>query len=154
MIATSSPPRSSSRPVSASKSTPGLTPSAAQRRLTAATSAVEAQRELADHRLGVQWLDSIQRGEHLARVVRARQQQLAQLDDPAAAEPRQVDDAPERVRGLRGADVRGGLLAADVLLAGLQRQHEPAPAIHVACFPGDPPGHPPQVLLARGEEAE
>ena len=86
--------------------------------------------------------------------MRARQQQLAQLDDPPAPEPRQVDDAGERVQRLRGADVRGRLLAADVLLAGLQREHEPAPAVDVDGLAGDPPGHAAQVLLARGEQAE
>ena len=73
---------------------------------------------------------------------------------PAAAEPGQVDDAGERVERLRGADVRGRLLAADVLLARLQRQHEAAAAVDVARLAGDAARHPAQVLLARGEEAE
>ena len=115
---------------------------------------VEAQRELAHDRLLVQLLDAVERARALARVVRAREQQLAELDDARAAEPRQVDDAGERVERLRGADVRGRLLAADVLLARLQREHEAAPAVDVDGLAGDPPGHPPQVLLARGEEAE
>ena len=63
---------------------PGVDPVLAQRRLTAATStsASEAQRELADDGLVVQGLDAVQRGERLARVVGAREQQLAELDDP------------------------------------------------------------------------
>ena len=48
---------------------------------------VEAQRELADHGLLVELLDALERRELLARVVRAGEQQLAQLDDPAASEP-------------------------------------------------------------------
>src|SRR5581483_8650513 len=69
---------------------------------------VEAQRELADRGLLVQRRDARQRAERLARVVGAREQQLAELDDPAASEPGEVDDATERVERLRGADVRGG----------------------------------------------
>ena len=154
VIATSSPPRSSARPLSACRSTPGLTPCSRAAAPDGRDVGVEAQRELADHGLLVQLLDAVERGEPLARVVRAREQQLAELDDAAAAEPGQVDDAGERVERLRGADVRGGLLAADVLLARLQRQHEAAPAVDVDGLAGDPPGHPPQVLLARGEQAE
>ena len=86
--------------------------------------------------------------ERLARVVGAREQQLAELDEPRAAEPRQVDDAGERVQRLRGADVRRRLLAADVLLARLQRQHEAAPAVDVDGLARDAAGHPAQVLLA------
>ena len=84
----------------------------------------------------------------------AGEQQLAELDDPAAAEPGQVDDAGERVQRLRGADVRGRFLAADVLLARLQRQHEAAAAVDVDGLAGDPARHPAQVLLAGGEQAE
>ena len=84
----------------------------------------------------------------------AREQQLAELDDAAPAQPGQVDDAGERVERLGGADVRGRFLPADVLLAGLQRQHEPAPPVHVDGLARDPPGHPAQVGLARGEQPE
>ncbi len=152
--ATSSNPRSSSRPLSACTSTPGLTPSARQRRAHRGDVGVEAQRELAHDRLLVRLVDAGQRRQQLAGVVRARQQQLAELDDPAASQPRQVDDAAERVERLRGADVRRGLLAADVLLARLQREHEAAPPVDVDGLAGDAPGHAAQVLLARGEEAE
>src|SRR5690606_36507891 len=60
----------------------------------------------------------------------------------------------QRVERLRGADVRGRLLAADVLLARLQREHEAALALHVDRLAGDAPRHPPQVGLGRREEAE
>ena len=60
----------------------------------------------------------------------------------------------ERVQRLRGADVVGRLLAADVLLAGLQREHEAAAPVGVGGLAGDPAGHPAQVLLGGGEEAE
>ena len=115
---------------------------------------VQAQRELAHDRLLVQLLDALDRGQLLARVVGAGQQQLAQLDDPAPPQPAQVDDAGERVERLRGADVRGRALAADVLLAGLQREHEAAATLEVLGGAGDAAGHPAQVLLAGGEQAE
>ena len=115
---------------------------------------VQAQRELAHDRLLVELLDAVDRGQPLARVVGAGEQQLAELDDPAAPEPAQVDDAGERVQRLGGADVRGRLLAADVLLAGLQREHEAAAPVEVGGGARDAPGHPAQVLLARGEQAE
>ena len=73
---------------------------------------------------------------------------------PAPAEPGEVDRAGERVQRLRGADVVGRLLAADVLLAGLQREHEAAAAVDVGGLAGDPARHPAQVLLGGGEEAE
>ena len=66
----------------------------------------------------------------------------------------EVDHAGEGVERLRGADVGGGLLAADVLLAGLQREHEAAAAVHVDGFAGDAARHAAQVLLAGGEQAE
>ncbi len=90
----------------------------------------------------------------LARVRGALHEQLAELDEARAPEPRQVDDAGERVQRLRGADVRGRLLAADVLLARLQREHEAATAVDVDGLPGDPARHPAHVLGARREEAE
>ena len=52
------------------------------------------------------------------------------------------------------ADVVGGLLAADVLLARLQRQDEAAAAVGVGGLAGDPAGHAAEVLLGGGEEAE
>ena len=115
---------------------------------------LQAHGELAHHRLLVQRLDAVERRQCLARVVRALQQQLAELDEPAAAQPGQVDDAGQRVERLGGADVRGRLLAADVLLARLQREHEAAAPVDVARLARDPPGHAPQVGLGGGEEAE
>ena len=53
---------------------------------------------------------------------------------------------------LRGADVARRLVAADVLLAGLQRQPEGRPALGVLRDAHDPPRQVPLVLLLRGEE--
>ena len=98
----------------------------------------------------------------VARVGGALQQQLAELDEAAAAEPAQVDHAGERVERLRGADVVRRLLAADVLLARLQREHEAAAAVDVAssrrrcgraCGAGRPPGRRRSRTTARRSRA-
>src|SRR3954463_11546187 len=69
--------------------------------------------------------------ELLPRVCRAPHQELAQLHEPALAEPGEVDDAAEGVEALRVADFVGRLLAADVLLAGLHAQNKPAAPVDV-----------------------
>ena len=48
----------------------------------------------------------------------------------------------------------GRLLAADVLLAGLEGEDEAAAAVDVLGLAGDPARHAADVLLGRGEEAE
>ena len=102
----------------------------------------------------MQQLDAVELRQRAARVGGPLEQQLAELDEPATTEPAQVDHARERVERLRGADVVGRLLAADVLLAGLQREHEAAAAVDVGRLAGDAAGHAAQVGLLRGEEAE
>ena len=54
-------------------------------------------------------------------------------------------------QGLRGADVGGGLLAADVLLAGLHRQAVGLLAVAVDRHADHAPGHHALVLVAGGE---
>ena len=115
---------------------------------------VDAHRELARHRRLVQQLHALDGRQRLARVGGAAHQQLAELDDAAPAEPGEVDRAGERVQRLGGADVVRRLLAADVLLAGLQREDEAAAPVGVGGLAGDPARHPAQVLLGGGEEAE
>ncbi len=53
-----------------------------------------------------------------------------------------------------GADVAGGLLAADVLLASGEGQHETALAVGIDGLAAEPTGHLPDELLARGHQAE
>ena len=74
--------------------------------------------------------------------------------------PQSVRPVPDRVEArhhrqqhLRGADVRRRLLAADVLLAGLQREPHRRCARRVLAHADQPPGHLPLVGVARGEEA-
>jgi hypothetical protein len=99
-------------------------------------------------------LDAVERGEALAGVVRALNEQLAELDEPLATQPAQVDHPAEGVERLGGADVVGRLLAADVLLARLQGEDEAAAAVDVGRLPGDPAGHAADLLLGRAEESE
>ena len=99
-------------------------------------------------------LDAGQLEQPAAQVVGLARAELAQLRQPGLAEPREVDEGPERVERLVGADVRGGALAADVLLARLQREHEAAPAFDVDGLAHDAPRHAPHQLLARAHEAQ
>ena len=123
---------------------------AARARSNSAVQVGHAHGELADHGAGVDRLEA----ERLARVVGPAQHQLRQLHEAALAEPGEVDHAGEGVQRLRGADVVGGLLAPDVLLARLQREHEAAAPVHVARLARDPARHPADEALRRGEEAE
>ena len=68
------------------------------------------------------------------------------------AQPREMDEPGQREERLVRGDVRGRLLAADVLLAGLQGQDIGAPALDVGRLTDDPAGHAPHILRARGHE--
>ncbi len=115
---------------------------------------VEGDRELADDWSVVKRLDALDGRQATAGVVGPADQQLAEFDQTLTTEPAQVDHAAERVERLGGADVVRRLFAADVLLAGLQREDETAPTVDVDRLAGDPPGHAADLLLGRAEEAE
>ena len=66
---------------------------------------VERDRELAYDRLLVQRAHAVERGEALAGVGGALEHELTELTEPAPPQPGEVDDAAERVKRLRGADV-------------------------------------------------
>jgi hypothetical protein len=78
---------------------------------------------------------------------------LPQLAKTLRAEPREVDEAAEREERLVGRDVRGRLLAADVLLARLQGEDIAALARGVDRLADDPARHPPDEVRLRREEA-
>src|SRR5205085_3489998 len=71
------------------------------------------------------------RSELVLRVLRERHARLPHLPEPLRPKPGQVDEARERQQRLVRRDVRRRLLAADVLLAGLEREHEAALAAGV-----------------------
>ena len=65
-----------------------------------------------------------------------------------------MDRESERAQAAVGADVRGRLLAADMLLAGGQGQHEAALAFGVDGLAGEPARHLADELLLAGEQAD
>ena len=73
---------------------------------------------------------------------------------PGRAHQRQVDRRAQGQQALVGADVAGGLFAADVLLAGLQRQHPAAAAAAIDGLADQPAGHAADELLAAGHDAQ
>ncbi len=66
----------------------------------------------------------------------------------------QVDGCGQGAQGLVRADVAGGLLAADVLLAGPQGHDEGAPAVDVGRHADQAAGDLPDERLATGEDAQ
>ena len=72
---------------------------------------------------------------------------------PCGPSHESADEPLQREQSLVRRDVGRRLLAADVLFAGLQRQYIGAFAVQVGRLADDSPGHPPDELVARGEEA-
>ena len=72
--------------------------------------------------------------------------------EPVRAVPHRVHAGHDRQQDLRRADVAGGLVAADVLLARLERHAQGATALGVLRDADDSPGDQALELLARGEE--
>ncbi len=105
---------------------------------------------------GASWskLDALDARKRLPRVSGAADHQLAELDQAALAQPDKMENAAKSDQRLRRADVVRGLLAADVLLAGLQGKDEAAAAVDVVGLAGDASRHAADVLLRRAEEAE
>ena len=91
--------------------------------------------------------------ELLLRVRGEARARLANLAQPLRAEPREVNEAREREERLIRRDVRGRLLAPDVLLARLQRQHVAAAPLEVRRLADDPARQPSRVLGLRRQEA-
>src|SRR5581483_1366315 len=77
---------------------------------------------------------------------------LPQLPQSLRAEPRQVDEAAEREERLVRRDVRGRLLATDVLLPRLQGKDIAALARGVYRLADDAARHPPDEALPCREE--
>ena len=79
--------------------------------------------------------------ELLGRVARFLQAEVGGFAQALRAEEGEVDRGAEGEEALVGADVARGLFAADVLLAGLQREDEAAFAAAVDGLAGDAAGH-------------
>src|SRR5438309_11941766 len=79
---------------------------------------------------------------------------LRDLPQPSLAHVGHVGAGGERAERVVGADVRGRLLAPDVLLTRRQRQHESTPARGVEGAADEPTRQPPHELLAAGDEPD
>src|SRR4029079_5144108 len=102
--------------------------------------------------IGKQQFES-RRRQALLRVPSKRHASLPPPPKPLRAEPRQVHEAGEGKQRLVRRDVRGRLLAADVLLTGLKGEDIAALARGVSGLTDDPSRHPPDVVGAGGNEA-
>ena len=105
-------------------------------------------------KLSLTKLDARDRRQPVRRLARARVVQGCELPQALLAKQGQVDGERERAQHRAGADVRGRLLAADMLLAGRKRQDEAALAFGVDSFAGEPARHLADMLLAAGEQAD
>ena len=102
-----------------------------------------------------------QRGEPPGIAVSARAssavraiEALATRSSPSAPISDRYTRACHHQQALVGADIRGRLGAADVLLTRLQRQRKARPAVEIDRAADDPARHLAHVLHARGHEAE
>ena len=73
---------------------------------------------------------------------------------PVSAEQRHMDREGERAQAGIGADVAGRLLAADMLLARRERQHEAAPSVGVDRLAARRPGIWRTILHTRREQPD
>ncbi len=85
-----------------------------------------------------------------ARLRKILQRHLAQA---FLADQAKMNRGGQRVQSFVRADVRGGLLAADVLLARGERQHEAAAPGGISGLASQASGHLPHELFARGDHA-
>ena len=92
--------------------------------------------------------------ELLGGVAGLLQAEVGRFAQALRAEQREVDRRSQGEQALVRADVARGLFAADVLLAGLQREHEAALAAAVDRLAGDAARHAADELLAAGHDAE
>ena len=114
----------------------------------------QSQRELLEEGRREAKRDAGDRGEPLGRVVRLCGGELPDADETLLAERREIDRRHQRAQGDVRADVRRRLRTTDVLLAGLEREHEPARAVDVHRGADQSPGHAPHEVLLRAEHAE
>ena len=88
------------------------------------------------------------------RELRFRKILVRHLAQAFFAEQREVHGGGQRAERLVGADVRSGLLAADVLLARGERQDEAAAAFGIDGLARETPGHLTDKFVARRKNAD
>ena len=99
-------------------------------------------------------LESLVAAKLLGSVARFLQAEVGRFAQPLRTEQRQIDRRPQGEQALVRADVARGLFAADVLLAGLQREHEAALAAAIDRLAGDAARHAADEAFAAGHDAE
>src|SRR5438552_1029027 len=87
------------------------------------------------------------------RELRLGQVLLRHLAQAFLAEERQVHRSRERAERLVGANVGGGFLAADMLLARRERQHKAALTLGIGGLSREPSGHLPHEPIPRSNHA-
>ena len=90
----------------------------------------------------------------LGRIAGLLQAEIAEFAHSLRPHQRQINTRPQCEQPLIRADIAGGFFAADVLFAGLQREHEAALAAPVDRLSADAAGHSPQEFLATGQNAQ
>ena len=111
--------------------------------------AFELDRDGVEERLRLDAMAALDRsGGEPARVAVHRSRDAL---EPFGAVVHRVHRSQHRRQHLGGADVRGRLLAADVLLAGLQREPVGDASARVARHPDHPPRQAPLELVAGGD---
>ncbi len=107
----------------------------------------DAQRELLEERPPERERNPLDLRQLFGGVVCLVQAQLRRLLQSLRAERREIRGGTQGEQALVGADVTRRLLATDVLLARLQRQHPAAFAVAVGRLPDQSPRHLAQKLL-------
>src|SRR6478752_8618341 len=87
-------------------------------------------------------------------MVRLAEAQLGCFAQALWAHLCEIDRGAKRKQPLVRADVAGGLLAANVLLAGLQREHPAAAAAAIHGLTRDATGHAAYELLFAGHDSQ
>ena len=90
----------------------------------------------------------------LGEVVRFLQAELGGFPEALRSQGGEVHGRPQGEESLVGADVARRLVPADVLLAGLQRQHPAAFAVAIGRLPDQPAGDLANVFAPAGHQAE
>ena len=111
----------------------------------------DAHRELVEVRPGMEPLHADRR-EGVGELGRARRTGRRDVTQPVRADRGEVDRGGQREQGLVGADVAGGLVAPDVLLARAKRHDEGSLAVEVGghARPADPGSGGPARRSTRG----
>ena len=106
-------------------------PASSARSSAACGVAAHADHELVEGRSREREREPRRRADPRLGVLRLGEVALGQAPQPDAAQQREVDGRHQQTQALVGADVRGRPLAADVLLARREREHEAATPLAV-----------------------